>query len=59
MPDGPFKAMGREKRPLAWLTQDVARARIDAALVCENCGGWIFEGDWPWCSNSDPTTHRR
>lgn len=57
MPDTPFKAMGREKRvrimdtlPENWYGY--------ASEKCERCGGYVYNGDWPFCKG-DPKDHRR
>jgi hypothetical protein len=51
MPDGPFKGMTRDK--------DSQRRKFDANPVrCEKCGGYVFEGDWPFCKG-DPSGHVR
>jgi hypothetical protein len=54
VPDTPFKAMGREKRPLKWWEPNEPRFGVP----CEKCGGIIYEGSWPWCAG-DPKGHER
>lgn len=53
MPDTPFKSMSREK------PEEPHDATCNKFTVCERCYGFVHEGDWPWCKNGDPQTHRR
>lgn len=45
MPDGPFKSM----------TPDPSTTKGDYSFMeqprfrCDNCKGWVYAGDWPWC----------
>lgn len=54
MPDGGFKAMGRDKDSSRRTVQ-----RPDApSFRCDRCGALVYEGSWPWC-RGDAKDHER
>jgi hypothetical protein len=56
MPDTPFKSMTREtKQDFDWF-QRFSKPKYEK---CEECGGLVTPGDWPWCKNGDPEEHKR
>jgi hypothetical protein len=57
MPDGPFKGMTRDKDSLRRPAPEDHDTEWPC-VQCEKCGGWIFEGSWPWCKG-DPRQHER
>ena len=54
MPDTPFKSMSREKRVSPKPDPD----RHWRAILCEKCGGYVYEGEWPFCKG-EPSDHYR